>query len=87
MLTVHDDEFNRLSYMLRAALASISVNLVSIHAINSPQQDALLAERISANKPPRRIPGPSSHSVVVSVTAGSNGRERTARRSTFRHLQ
>ena len=39
-LTIHDEEYQRLSYLLRASLASLTVKVLSIHAVNSPQQDA-----------------------------------------------
>ena len=40
-LTIHDEEYHRMAYLLRASLASLSVKIISIHAINSPQQDAI----------------------------------------------
>ena len=40
-LTIHDEEYQRISYLLRASLASLTVKVLSIHSINSPQQDAL----------------------------------------------
>ena len=40
MLTPHDEEYQRVTYMLRASLSSLTVKLLSIHAVNSPQQDA-----------------------------------------------
>ena len=40
-LTIHDEEYHRIAYLLRASLSSLSVKIVSIHAINSPQQDGL----------------------------------------------
>lgn len=40
-LTVHDEEYNRVAYSLRASLQSLTAKILSIHAINSPQQDAV----------------------------------------------
>jgi hypothetical protein len=40
-LTIHDEEYHRMAYLLRASLASLSVKIISIHAVNSPQQDAI----------------------------------------------
>lgn len=40
-LTVHDEEYPRVAYLLRASLASLTVKIISIHAINSPHQDAV----------------------------------------------
>jgi hypothetical protein len=40
-LTVHDEEYHRISYLLKASLASLTVRVISIHAVNSPQQDAM----------------------------------------------
>lgn len=40
LLTPHDDEFHAVQYLLRASLASLSVNLMSVHAVNSPLADA-----------------------------------------------
>lgn len=39
-LTIHDEEFQRVAYLLRSALGSVSAEVLSIHAVNSPQQDA-----------------------------------------------
>lgn len=40
-LTVHDEEYSRIAYSIRASLQSLTVKILSIHAINSPQQDAM----------------------------------------------
>lgn len=40
MLTIHDEEFQRLKYLICAALGSLTVKIISIHSINTPQQDA-----------------------------------------------
>lgn len=40
-LTIHDEEYHRIAYLLRASLSSLSLKIISIHAINSPQQDGL----------------------------------------------
>jgi hypothetical protein len=40
-LTVHDDEYHRVSYNLKASVQSMTVRVLSIHAVNSPQQDAM----------------------------------------------
>lgn len=39
LLTPHDDEFQQVGYLLRASLASLSANILTVHAINSPHQD------------------------------------------------
>lgn len=41
LLTIHDEEYHRIAYMLRASLSSLSVKILSVHAVNSPQQDAI----------------------------------------------
>eukprot|EP00758_Cryptobia_borreli_P019960 Tbor_TRINITY_DN930_c0_g1::TRINITY_DN930_c0_g1_i1::g.21204::m.21204 len=40
-LTIHDEEYHRIAYMLRASLSSLTVKILSIHAVNSPHQDAV----------------------------------------------
>jgi hypothetical protein len=41
LLTQHDDEYARIEYLLRASLRSLKARILSIHAINAPQQDAI----------------------------------------------
>jgi hypothetical protein len=40
LLNHHDEEYHRIAYQLQASLSSITVKVLSVHAIASPQQDA-----------------------------------------------
>eukprot|EP00759_Apiculatamorpha_spiralis_P007552 PhF_6_TR1472/c0_g1_i1/m.2651 len=40
-LTIHDEEFARMQYLLQVSLRSVTAKILSIHSVHSPQQDAL----------------------------------------------